>query len=63
MENFNTIQSLIFVFNKELNLSDEEVFKLPWHSVVKKYKLLKEYWNEQEKKYKEMEQKAKSKKR
>jgi len=63
LESFEGIQSLIFVFNKELHLSDEDVWKMPWHHLIKKYKLLKDWWKEQERKYKELESKAKSKRK
>lgn len=63
MENFESIQSLIFVFNKELGLQDSEIYNMSWHSMIKKYSLLKEYWREQEKQNKEMEAKMKSKRK
>jgi len=63
MESYESIQSLIFVFNKELRLQDSEIYEMSWHIFIKKYSLLKEYWREQEKRNNEMEAKMKSKRK
>lgn len=59
MENFDSIQDLIFIFNLELKIDDNEFLNTEWFRIQAKYLRLKKKWEQEEKQRKEMEERMK----
>lgn len=52
---------MAFIFNKELHISDESFFSLPYHNMKLKYREFEKWVKEENKKMQEATNKAKSK--
>mgnify|MGYP005609954531 FL=1 len=60
-ESHNNLHHLCFIFSKELNISDETFFNLPYHNMKLKYRFFEKWVNDEKKKMEEANNKMKSK--